>query len=327
MNARVGAAADGRVGHVPAPFVVVKGYHMGSKWFSTALNGVAGAAFFFEYEHCLRKLAPQPGGLTGPEATLRYLRSSCGCADRCLGCNSSVPDLARPDDSGAHNARNARLHAAGKEYERHCMATGVSFAALGANYMSHLGAIRQLEPRLSIVLHVRSNHVKHGLSFLRVSCPEQVNHAKVSAATVRMRVPADVLLALAVSTARAQAKVAEDARSAAGGRVAFTLVYEAMQLDLDGEIRKLLLAIGVPAAAAAVRVPTLIKAGGEDMREALANFDEVGRHFRPLPCLHSMLVARGPTVFEMHACREEIASSSHTQRPRWLRLNASDCNV
>ena len=68
-------------------FVVVKGYHMGSKWFEGAFGAVPGCSFFFEFEHCLRDAKirqlygppPPSTDLAPPEATLHYLRSSCGC--------------------------------------------------------------------------------------------------------------------------------------------------------------------------------------------------------------------------------------------------------
>lgn len=322
-----------------ASFVVVKGYHMGSKWFADAFNHIHGAAFFFEYEHCLRKLAPQPHVLAGPETTLGYLRHGCGCAESCHGCRAGELPPVQPavPGGGAHRARASRVHAAESAHAKHCLATGVSFGALGASYVAHLGAMLRLEPRLSIVLHVRSNHVKHGLSFLRVTCPSQPNHATAATAAHRMRMPPALLLARSVTAARSQAKVSEQAASLAGGRVAYTVVYEAMQRDLDGEMRRLLGAIGAPPAAqgSVVRGGSLVKAGSDDLAEVLANFGEVEQHLRSLPCLHSMLVARGPVAFEADACREEIGSFSEavasevaaTRASGRLELNASDCNV
>ena len=87
--------------------------------------------------------------------------------------------------------------------------------------------------------------------------------------------------------------------------------------------------------AVALSTIDLMKAGSDDLAEVLANFGEVEQHLRSLPCLHSMLVARGPVAFEADACREEIGSFSEavasevaaTRASGRLELNASDCNV
>ena len=55
-------------------------------------------------------------------------------------------------------------------------ASGVSFAALGVPYLEHLHGLLQLEPTIRLVVHRRTNHVKHALSFLRTHCHGQVNH-------------------------------------------------------------------------------------------------------------------------------------------------------
>ena len=40
----------------PPAMIVLKGYHVGSKWFAESFNALPGGAFFFEYEHCLREM-------------------------------------------------------------------------------------------------------------------------------------------------------------------------------------------------------------------------------------------------------------------------------
>ena len=70
-------------GSLAQPFVVIKGYHMGSLWFEEAFNKLRGVSFFFEYEHCLRDLAPAGSHLASAMLTFRHLQQSCGsCTDQ-----------------------------------------------------------------------------------------------------------------------------------------------------------------------------------------------------------------------------------------------------
>ena len=88
--------------------VVIKGYHMGSKWFAETMNRVPGAAFFFEYEHCLKRLSLNHGvsiPVLAENATLRFLRTSCKCERSfdCRGCGSELQtnEMARQTDCGS----------------------------------------------------------------------------------------------------------------------------------------------------------------------------------------------------------------------------------
>ena len=98
------AAAMYANGSRAQPFLVIKGYHMGSAWFEEAFNKLSGVSFFFEYEHCLRDLAPAGSQLASPMLTFRHLQQSCGsCADqqrttRCRACGVVPP----PDGSRLH---------------------------------------------------------------------------------------------------------------------------------------------------------------------------------------------------------------------------------
>ena len=99
-----------------------------------------------------------------------------------------------------------------------------------------------------------------------------------------------------------------------------------MQRDLDGELERLLHAIGARAAAGhaareapahphpspnhtardAARSEWMVKAGSDDLAAYLSNWDEVDAYLRPWPCLHRMLSARGPVAFELDACEHEV---------------------
>ena len=157
------------------PFVVIKGYHMGSAWFEEAFNKLRGVSFFFEYEHCLRDLAPAGSHLASAMLTFRHLQQSCGsCTDqqrttRCRACGVVPP----PVGSALHATTAASkvqypLHF--KSQEAPCLATGISFAAVGPAFMEHLIDLRKLMPTLPVLVHVRSNLVKHALSYLRQAC-------------------------------------------------------------------------------------------------------------------------------------------------------------
>jgi hypothetical protein len=260
----------------PPAFVVVKGYHCGSKWFAQAFNALPGGAFFFEYEHCLRSIGraqssrPKPDAglavaashpeLASPHLTLNYLRSGCRCADDCHGCSEN--STRRPRQQLSPSARPTAP----------CLATGVSFGALGPAYVAHVRTMLHLLPRVTIVAHVRSNHIKHALSFLRTTCGGEVNHLRadgradhgrrrlapvVAVASGerpparRLAVPPPLLLLRASHAALDQQRVLDTAGSLAGVRgVARVLVYEALQRDLHTEMLALLEAIGVSAAAA-----------------------------------------------------------------------------
>ena len=155
------------------PFVVIKGYHMGSAWFEEAFNSLRGVSFFFEYEHCLRDLAPAGSQLASPMLTFRHLQQSCGsCTDqqrttRCRACGVVPP----PVGSTLHTTAGSTVQwQAVAPSEAPCVATGISFAAVGPLYMQHLIALRKLMPTLPVLVHVRSNLVKHALSYLRQAC-------------------------------------------------------------------------------------------------------------------------------------------------------------
>ena len=335
----------------PSSFIVLKGYHMGSKWFAEIFSALPGGAFHFEYEHCLRKEArerPDAASthLVAPaSATLSYLRHGCHCASSCLGrCNATENSHIAP-----------------------CLATGVSFGALGAAYIAHVRAVLHHEPRVAIVAHVRTNHVKHALSFLRTSCDGEYNHAyKVAGRSgtsmtraSRLHVPPPLLLLRAVHAAQENQRILSTAKSVSSDSrgVAHVMVYERLQSHLAAELTTLLVAIGVPRAAANAAVSAtapiedakaasekMVKAGAENLAEGLSNFAEVEAYLSTsrLPCLLSMLRAEGPQSFAVGACDAEVETLSCNEercsqwkellavkaaRPRGWALNATECGA
>ena len=111
---------------------------------------------------------------------------------------------------------------------------------------------------------------------------------------------------------RQQDSTREHAMQLAGpAQIKYVITYEALQMDLEGEIERLLGAIGAPARSAASLHETslltrqllllageVVKSSSEDMAVALQNYDEVESLFQPLGCLHEMLAASEPKVFE-----------------------------
>jgi hypothetical protein len=179
-----------------------------------------------------------------------------------------------------------------------------------------LQALIRLEPRVAVVVHVRSNHIKHGLSFLRTSCQGEKNHvvgatsAPLAKHTARMYVPAPLLVLRALLAARAQDKVLRDANEIRGERkLAYVVRYEAMQRDIGAEMGALLRALGAPSSHAnpPQSAVALVKAGSDFAGDMLTNMAQLEAQLLSLPCLLSMLVARGPVAFELRACERELA--------------------
>ena len=453
---------------LPPAFIVLKGYHVGSKWFAEAFNRLPGGSFYFEYEHCLRQIGRQDGSndtsahigrgakLASPYAALSFLRNGCGCAESCTGCKAlhehrTLADVAAVGSPTA-GLRLLLANAPRDARERRCLATGLSMGALGSAYTAHMQALGRLEPRMQIVAHVRSNHIKHALSFLRTTCDGELNH--VTPTDLRKRgssegggrgsimraaydcpgsagtgegsghlgalggarrgdvssvgadhgcqsggvpharklwVPPPLLLLRASAAANEQTRIvqqaervaselrdrhrgagnsdaatgghaASDSGSESGSAITYVVRYESMQLDLAGEMRRLLHALGVASHAAAAAVTEaygarsddasassslpspsassarkaeppardedlLIKAGAENAAEALANYAQVESFLRShgLTCLHSMLVAQGPVVFPVRACDNEVGErlSAEAKDPTlWRAMNA-----
>mmetsp|Transcript_36826 Transcript_36826/g.86006 ORF Transcript_36826/g.86006 Transcript_36826/m.86006 type:complete len:361 (-) Transcript_36826:416-1498(-) len=326
-------------GSVPAAFIMLKGYHMGSLWLAQTFNSVPGCALFFEYEHCLRKLSPSrmqaaylPRNkkasitqLASPNLTLRFLRTACACpvAERasamtagdsmCSGCSMNEP-------SGANRHRTL------------CRATGVSLAAMGNRYTQHLHAVRILEPRVRILVQVRTNHVKHALSFLRTNCGDPNHSKRDKRAKMMMRVPAALLLARTRQISREQRRVVEVATQLANGSITRYVMYEAMQRDMAGEVAAILEAVGAPPLPPgwSSTIPSSqVKSGAEDVSRSVSNYEELERAFRFSECLHAMLVAREPQTFlPFQGCAEAVRAPAATPAQfgrRRFDLNASDC--
>lgn len=263
-----------------------------------------------------------------------------------------------------------------------CHVAGLSFGALGPAYLAHVRGVLSRDPGVAIVAHVRSNYIKHAVSHLRTTCDGEFNHltsaekerlAQKSKQQSqkdpqqrllrRLTVPPGVLLMRAINEAREQARILRAASELTAGRsVQHVIVYEALQKDLPGEMRRLLHAIGVghevalraaatlrPAVSSGSVTPgitdgssrssddgdALVKAGTESLRDALSNYEEIAAFLEPVPCLRSMLAAKAAVVFEPRACMDEIeampailqAAMHEARDGRKFKLNASECGL
>ena len=293
-------------------FVMLKGYHVGSKWIAQTFSRVPGCALFFEYEHCLRGLN-NGACCEGPELTLEYLANGCACSElsdvifvtdehTCRGCPTKVP------------------------VQHGCRATGVQMGALGSPYRDHLRKLQAISPSVRFVVLARSNSVKHAVSFLRVSCgganhkdartdgqagpgkhvlPSPV-HSKELGSWIS--VPPPVLIGAARSLYMNQKSIRTLGGQLSAGSPAYTLVYEAFQTDVVREITNLLKAIG------AAELPKgwvgsaglIVKAGADDLHLGLSNFAELKQALQSTPCVGRMLAAIGPVEFGLDECEEDF---------------------
>ena len=300
------------------PFLVIKGYHMGSAWFEEAFNKLPGCSFFFEYEHCLRDCRAEDSHLAPATLTASFLRESCGScsgtsrATRCRAC-----DRIPPPSGATRSCSYAQVDPAPPLGP--CRAAGLSFAATGPPYFQHISELQRLMPRLPVLVHVRSNFVKHSLSYLRQSCPGELNHATKHKERSALHVSPSKLLFRARTVALAQLDIIKTASKLAGGAPAYRIVYEALQADLPGELRRVLLAVGVslpdrppspPPPASAPSAPPgatrgaqpMVKAGFDDLRSAIANFDQLDTALHGMRCVHEMLHEKTPRVFNIERC-------------------------
>ena len=136
-----------------ASFIVLKGKHMGSEWFAAQINQLPGIKFAFE-----------AGGL--------------GLLDN----NLSVADSANNIlsyflQSSCHDSHGASCEVCARE----CRAVGLSLELTDNKVTSAMLRMTSLMPNIPVVLHVRTNYVKHAMSFLRTTCPGQRNHLFLNA--------------------------------------------------------------------------------------------------------------------------------------------------
>ena len=320
---------ESAISQSPAAFIVLKGKHMGSDWFASQFNQLQGCALAFEF-------TPKAGWHLGSTNTSTEENS-----------NALLEHLVRHPIC---HATESPAHA--------CRAVGLSAELSDEVITSAMHRAASLAPHIPFVLHVRTNFVKHALSFLRTTCHATAggarNHLAASAsamskarAAAPLFIPPELLLARAILRHKETRHQIDAGRAMASGKFAYTLVYEAMQQDIAREIRNVLRAVGVPELSMppVTLHPTTIKATPADPRRVLANFDAISRffahdtHAAELPCMREMFLASDATAFALDACDQQqsvrapkvlsaMLASVHRQHAAMsmeLALNHSEC--
>lgn len=123
-------------------------------------------------------------------------------------------------------------------------------------------------------------------------------------AQLAIRVDPKLLLRMIIAKQQRSEKLLETARRFAelvGQRRERVLLYEAMQADMEGEMRALFRFMGVDFSTTAhreVAEGSLLKHATEDLSRAIANWDEVLAEFAKYPCLLQMLHDRERRIFD-----------------------------
>ena len=295
----------------PALFVLIKGYNMGSLWLAQAFSAKKGHALAFEYEHCLkassRKNRAQNGTiqLDHPNVTIDFMKKVCACGDV---------------KAKTQSCRICPLEHATDVHT--CRASGISIASMGQSFIQHVQQLRGVDPSISLVGLVRTNHVKHAISMLRRLCTKNssmFNNHKISPTVSNgtMRVQPSALLARTLTVTRGHANFVEQVRLLRRDRPTHFVIYERMQQNIDREIGKLLQAVGVmhPFADLESRVSSLdrmvVKSSTEDLKQSLKNYREVEDYFGSFgessTCFLPMLRAEGPVAFALDECAPKEA--------------------
>lgn len=262
-----------------AYFLVYKGFRMGSKWFEELMNRVKGVNFKFELHHCFAEEDPEashnPDNMVNK--TLSYLRSSCNCVKaKCFDCvedNQKYP----------------------------CIASGFSLVNYGRDSVMY---VRQLygATNFKLVMHVRTNHVKHAVSFMRTTCAGQHNHAYETNYSM-FAIDPQRLISRSMMASRTHYRLTH-VPDTLGIEPVYYVIYEILQQNPEKEIENVLRAVGVSSYIAwkpQVEFP-LVKQGSDLMNETLTNYNEVELAFGERPCLLRMLKAHRFQSFNVKEC-------------------------
>ena len=321
-----------------ATFVVLKGYHVGSKWFAEELNALGDCRIAFEFEDCVESA----------QDVLRYLQI-CECPVQCSNTSCGVEPLM---PCSRQRARGASFGFRREEL---------------SGKTSHLLA-QELVPRLTrdlaqlhVVLHTRTNLVKLAYSSIRAGCPGTFNHLRLENSAMAptpspLRIPPELLLSETIRLAANQAALRHFAQGL--GPVAYDLRYEALQLDIHHEIVQLLRSVGAPPGSSWPPPPTrfekamggparvqsqqrqqpqqwarggrrlqLVKSSADDLRQGLDNFEEVHAFFAKavgrwpvLGCLLPMLLEPMAQVFpgDCEAALVDDGDSTLREAVQWV---------
>ena len=242
-----------------------------------------------------------------------------------------------PQEEALVNTRANLKNGSGSKHVNHqCLVTaGKDVEAMGSNiatlnpHASHeetpdvtdeqWGDIFEANPTLAVGVLVRTNSVKRAISGIasevqREMCGSKKLHGDedcIDKLPKTLRLDPQLLMDSIVESERKQIIVTEEAarlsRLYGDGKV-FCLSYEAMQLNLSGEMKDLGEFLGAPIADASIEelwneqhgasASVSYKRGSDDLREYLENYEEI-RDFLSAqsPCLLEQLEASEPRIF------------------------------
>lgn len=281
----------------PRSLVVLKDGHVGSEWFAEAMQRQPATRFIFEMGPCIT------GSLPGK---LAFVTEKRGCACSKEDCQLFKRDIQQAPCLDSPHARA-------------CNVLGGSHMSVAAD-----SEVVQWQQALTnatgvtIVVQTRSNLVKWAWSFLRTGAShrflywqrqkqsngsaapriKELNHLRSESNRSKekaVRVEPAHLLRLVLAKQRRSERLLEIARKLAmqvGQRRERVVLYESLQTDMEGELRKLYRSMGVPFSVEAHRsVPrnSLLKHATEDLTRAISNWRELEGALRPYPCLLEML--------------------------------------
>lgn len=284
---------------LPSTLLVLKDGHVGSEWFAETLARQPGTRFIFEMGPCITS------SLEGKMVFFGSSRRGCACTKEDCALfrtrtGSSAPCLDAPSRT-------------------QCRVLGGSHMSVTSEReLQQWEHVLQNHSSATVLVQTRSNLVKWAWSFYRtgamkrlrgnvpqarrerIHLREEANRSRSSA----VKVDPVVLLRMVIAKQERSERLVAAARRLArhtGVRRERVLLYEAMQADMAGELRRLYAAMHVPfdeRAHANVPSGSLLKHAPEDLSRAIANWDELTTAFRAHPCLHAMLVDTRRRVFD-----------------------------
>ena len=288
---------------IPHSLLVLKDGHVGSEWFSESIARQPGTRFLFEMGACITN------SLEGKRAFFGANRRGCACS--------------KSDCAMFRTDAGIRAPCLDAPSRHQCHVLGGSLMSMASEREAdHWSKILQNRTDITILVQTRSNLVKWAWSFYRTGAMKRLrgtdsilrrerihlramlNRSRSAPMHRAMHVDPGVLLRMIISKQERSRRLVEAARyfaSMTTQRKERVLLYESMQADLAGELRKLYAAMNRPFHEDAhnlVPAGSLVKHAPEDLSTVIANWEQVEQTFRRFPCLHAMLVDTSRRIFD-----------------------------
>ncbi|KAL1514724.1 hypothetical protein AB1Y20_003811 [Prymnesium parvum] len=283
--------------------LVLKDGHVGSEWFAEAIARQPGVSFIFEMGACIT------GNLAGKRLFLQEKRG-CGCSKE--DCSSyrrhihHAPCVHQPNSST-------------------CAVLGSSHISITSpTEVAQWEQVLRNSSAVLVLVQTRSNLVKWAWSFYRTGAlravrtklsldglrqatsePKEHIHLRNRSNFVPQQFVVDpaLLLRTVIAKQKRSELLIHTARKFArlvGQPEEHVLMYESMQLDLEGELERIFKRMNLPFDRVAHRQEeegSLLKTTSEDLSRVMANWDEVHAAFSRFPCLLKMLTDKERRVF------------------------------